>query len=120
GGPATLTRFVGQYKYRLNRLSSQAWIKLKKKFNRSSVLRSNIIKSIESQAQKFRVMSNAVGILVDSDSDVPQKTDVHVTTRRDNVPKNSSSITNRVFKKLRVKTRDDYDITPSEGRTQYK
>ena len=30
GGPATLTRFVGQYKHRLNRLSSQAGIKLKK------------------------------------------------------------------------------------------
>ena len=45
---------------------------------------------------------------------------MHVTTRRDNVPKNSASLTNRVFKKLRVKTRDDYDITPSEGRTQYK
>ena len=28
---------------------------------------------------------------------------------RDNVPKNSASI-NRVFKKLRVKTRDDYDV----------
>ena len=28
GGPATLTRFVGQYKHRLNRLSSQAGIKL--------------------------------------------------------------------------------------------
>ena len=34
---------------------------------------------------------------------------------RDNVPKNSASI-NRVFKKLRVKTRDDYDvITPSKA-----
>ena len=30
GGPATLTRFVGPYKHRLNRLSSQAGIKLKK------------------------------------------------------------------------------------------
>ena len=43
-----------------------------------------------------------------------------MTTRRDNVPKNSASITNRVFKKLWVKTRDDYVITPSEGRAQYK
>ena len=34
---------------------------------------------------------------------------------RDNVPKNSASI-NRVFKKLRVKTRDDYDVfTPSKA-----
>ena len=34
---------------------------------------------------------------------------------RDNVPKNSASI-NRVFKKLRVKTRDEYDvITPSKA-----
>ena len=33
---------------------------------------------------------------------------------RDSVPKNSASIANRVFKKLRVKTRDDYVITPSE------
>ena len=33
---------------------------------------------------------------------------------RDSVPKNSASITNRVFKKLRVKTRDDCVITPSE------
>ena len=32
---------------------------------------------------------------------------------RDSVPKNSASIANRVFKKLRVKTRDDYVITPS-------
>ena len=30
GGPATLTRSVGQYKHRLNRLSSQVGIKLKK------------------------------------------------------------------------------------------
>ena len=34
--------------------------------------------------------------------------------RRDNVPKDSASIANRVFKKLRVKSRDDYVITPSE------
>ena len=40
--------------------------------------------------------------------------------RRDSVPKNSTSISNRVFKKLQVKTRDDYVITPSEVRTQYK
>ena len=34
---------------------------------------------------------------------------------RDNVPENSASI-NRVFKKLRVKTRDDYVvITPSKA-----
>ena len=33
---------------------------------------------------------------------------------RDSVPKNSATIANRVFKKLRVKTRDDYVITPSE------
>ena len=33
---------------------------------------------------------------------------------RDNFPKNSASITNRVFKKLRVKSRDDYAIHPSE------
>ena len=33
---------------------------------------------------------------------------------RDSVPKNSASITNRVFKKLRVKTMDDYVITPPE------
>ena len=33
---------------------------------------------------------------------------------RDSVPKNSASITNRVFKKLRVKSRDDYVINPSE------
>ena len=33
---------------------------------------------------------------------------------RDSVPKNSASITNRVFKKLRVKTLDDYVITPPE------
>ena len=33
---------------------------------------------------------------------------------RDSVPKNSASIANRVFKKLRVKTQDDYVITPSE------
>ena len=30
------------------------------------------------------------------------------------IPKNSASIANRVFKKLRVKTRDNYVITPSE------
>ena len=30
GGPATLTRFVEEYKHRLNRLLSQAGIKLKK------------------------------------------------------------------------------------------
>ena len=34
---------------------------------------------------------------------------------RDSVPKNSASIANRVFKKLRVKTRDDYVITPSKA-----
>ena len=33
---------------------------------------------------------------------------------RDSVPKNSASIANRVFKKLRVKTMDDYVITPPE------
>ena len=33
---------------------------------------------------------------------------------RDSVPKNSASVAKRVFKKLRVKTRDDYVITPSE------
>ena len=33
---------------------------------------------------------------------------------RDSVPKNSISIANRVFKLLRVKTWDDYVITPSE------
>ena len=33
---------------------------------------------------------------------------------RDSFPKNSASITNRVFKKLRVKSRDDYVINPSE------
>ena len=33
---------------------------------------------------------------------------------RDSVPKNSTSIANRVFKKLRVKTQDDYVITHSE------
>ena len=33
---------------------------------------------------------------------------------RDSVPKNSASVANRVFKKLQVKTRDDYVITPSE------
>ena len=33
----------------------------------------------------------------------------------DSVPKNSASITNRVFKKPRVKTRDDYVITPSKA-----
>ena len=33
---------------------------------------------------------------------------------RDSVPKNSAFIANRVFKKLRVKTQDDYVITPSE------
>ena len=32
----------------------------------------------------------------------------------DGVPKNGASIANTVFKKLRVKTRDDYVITPSE------
>ena len=33
---------------------------------------------------------------------------------RDSFPKNSASIANRVFKKLRVNTRDDYVITPSD------
>ena len=33
---------------------------------------------------------------------------------RDSVPKNSASIANRVFNKLRVKTRDNFVITPSE------
>ena len=33
---------------------------------------------------------------------------------RDSVPKDSASIANRVFKKLRIKTRDDYVITPSK------
>ena len=33
---------------------------------------------------------------------------------RDSVPKNSASIANRVFKKLRVKTLDNYVITTSE------
>ena len=33
---------------------------------------------------------------------------------RDSVPKNSASIANRVFKKLRVKTMDDYVINPPE------
>ena len=33
---------------------------------------------------------------------------------RDRVPKNSVSIAMIVFKKLPVKTRDDYVITPSE------
>ena len=33
---------------------------------------------------------------------------------RDSVPKNSASIANGVFKNLRVKTRDNYVITPSE------
>ena len=33
---------------------------------------------------------------------------------RDCVPKNSGSIANRVVKKRRVKTRDHYNITPSE------
>ena len=33
---------------------------------------------------------------------------------RDSSLKNSALIANRVFKKLRVKTRDDYVITPSE------
>ena len=33
---------------------------------------------------------------------------------RDSVPKNSASIANRVFKKLRVKTRDNFVINPSE------
>ena len=33
---------------------------------------------------------------------------------RDSVLKNSASIGNRVFNKLRVKTRDNFVITPSE------
>ena len=33
---------------------------------------------------------------------------------RDSALKNSALIANRVFKKLRVKTRDDYVITPCE------
>ena len=33
---------------------------------------------------------------------------------RDSGPKNSTSIANRVFNKLRVKTRDNFVITPSE------
>ena len=32
----------------------------------------------------------------------------------DNIPEDSASIANWVFKKLWVKTRDDYVITPSE------
>ena len=34
--------------------------------------------------------------------------------RQDSVPKDSASIANRVFKKLRVKLRNDYVIIPSE------
>ena len=33
---------------------------------------------------------------------------------RDSVPKNCASIANRDFKKLRVKTRNNYVIIPSE------
>ena len=33
---------------------------------------------------------------------------------RDSIPEDSASIANWVFKKLWVKTRDDYVITPSE------
>ena len=33
---------------------------------------------------------------------------------QDSFPKNSASITNSVFKKLRVTSRDDYVINPSE------
>ena len=34
---------------------------------------------------------------------------------RDSVPKNSASIANRVFQKLRVKKPDGYVITPPEN-----
>ena len=34
--------------------------------------------------------------------------------KRDSVPKDGASIANKVFKKMRVKSRDDYVITPSE------
>ena len=34
--------------------------------------------------------------------------------RQDSVPKDSASIANRVFKKLRVKSWNNYVITPSE------